>query len=129
MGGGAGPPDGVDAASLADPHQMDNMYCLTYLNLVTPIFDKAVKTAIANEERPDPKIRALMMECKKRKMQIENMIGQGQLSMEDYVGKLKMQQVKDMKMYKYFAGNGDQAKAKICKDRLAAIEEELAGAE
>ena len=128
-GGSAAVPEGVDGPSLADPHQMDNMYCVNYLNLIIPGLDKAVKTAIANEERPDPKTRALMMDCKKRKMQIENMINQGQLSLEDYIGKLKMQKVKDVKMYNYFAANGDQAKAKICKDRLGAINEELAGAE
>ena len=64
------------------------MWCVSYLEKVIPRFQKVVQDAIKNETIPDKRIRALYLECKKRKMQIESAIENENMTIDQYVEKL-----------------------------------------
>ena len=51
---------------------MNNNNCVSYLEALTPRFKKQMDEAIANGERPKPRIKTLWMEFQKRARNIQN---------------------------------------------------------
>lgn len=120
-------PDGMTAADVADPQNMANNNCVSYLELVIPRFKANIDEAMAKGERPNPRIRSLWMECQKRKNVIEGACGNGQMTMEEYKQIQETQLAKDKAMTRYFMQVQQRPKAQLTLERSKVIQGELDG--
>lgn len=103
------------------------MNCISYLETVHPQFKAILDSKMSKGERPDSRIKSLWLECQKRSMQLQNAIGAGQLSEEDYLGIQNAQLEKDKKLLAYFKATGSAKKAALVQERIGLIQQELSG--
>jgi hypothetical protein len=60
-------PTGVSALDIKDPTNMENMWCMSYLDLFIAETKKEMAATLAREEPLDKNLRARYLECMKRK--------------------------------------------------------------
>jgi hypothetical protein len=81
---------------------------------------------MAKGERPNPATKKLWQDCMKKKGEIENACGTGEMTPEQYIAGIKKQIEKDTKLITYFKQIKDNAKFQIVQERIAIFKQELA---
>ena len=89
-------PEGVTKEDIADPQNMNNNNCASYLELLVSRSKAQLDQAISEERPVEPRIKKLWLESMTRLKQLENACGSGTLSPEDYVDMIKTQKAKDV---------------------------------
>ena len=111
-----------DPAELVDPDQIDKMIAISVLqNKVAQIEEETKKI----EGRTPKPLRDKLMKFRVKKKSIEEACGQGQISPQEYLNKIKETLEHDKKLMLYFKQNNENDKAKIMMNRVKLITKEI----
>ena len=116
----------MDPEDIKDPLNINNFWCMSYLEKKIPDLLEEQKASMAKGERPDAKTKKLWQDCMRRRNDIESQCGSGEMTPEQYVEGLKKQVAKDTKLIEYFTKTKDVAKLKIVQERQVIVKAELA---
>ena len=116
----------MDPEDIKDPLNINNFWCMSYIEKKIPDLFQEQQDSMAKGERPNPATRKLWQDAMKRKGEIGAKCGSGEMTPEQYVELLKQQVDKDTKLLAHFMQSKEAAKAKICQERLAIVKAELA---
>ena len=111
-----------DPAELVDPDQIDKMLAISVLqNKVAQIEEETKKI----EGRTPKPLRDKLMKFRVKKKSIEEACGDGQISPQDYLSKIKETLEHDKRLMMYFKQNNENDKAKIMLNRVKLITNEI----
>jgi hypothetical protein len=75
-------PSDLDPEDVKNPLNINNFWCMSYLEKKIPELFEEQKASMAKGERPDPVTKKLWQECMKRKNDIEAACGSGEMTEE-----------------------------------------------
>lgn len=111
-----------DPNELVDPDQIDKMISISVLqNKIAQLEAQAKKI----EGRMPKPLKDKLLKFRVRKSSIEQACGDGQISPEDYLKKVKETLEHDKKLFMYFKQTNEMDKAKIMMIRVKLITKEL----
>ena len=108
----------MDPADIKDPLNINNFWCMSYIEKKIPDLFQEQQDAVAKGERPNPATRKLWQDAMKRKGELSTKCGNGEISEIAYADMLKTQYAKDAQLLTYFKSIKDVTKAKIVFERL-----------
>jgi hypothetical protein len=91
-------PSDLDPEDIKNPLNINNFWCMSYLEKKIPDFFEEQKASMEKGERPDPVTKKLWQDCMKRKNTIEAACGSGEMTPEQYIELMKKQLDKDAKL-------------------------------
>ena len=117
-------PSDLDQEDIKNPLNINNFWCMSYLEKKIPDFFEEQKASMEKGERPDPVTKKLWQDCMRRKGEITAKCESGEMTVEMYADLLKKQYLKDCQLLTYFKQAKDLTKAKIVFERLNIIKQE-----